>query len=80
MDIEIYETPFYIKFFYHETNSLLKIRLTDKLKDAFKKFADEKTINLSKVFFIYDTKNYFYDNIGDEKYVILLLLLIKMKK
>jgi len=67
MDIEIYETPFYIKFFYHETNSLLKIRLTDKLKDAFKKFADEKTINLSKVFFIYDTKNYFYDNICDER-------------
>ena len=48
MDIFIYEEQFYIQFFYGGTNHLLKIKVTETIKEAFEKFANSKSIDKSK--------------------------------
>ena len=67
MDIYINEEPFHINFFYNSKKKPIKVKLTDKIKDAFKKYADEIQIDLSKVFFLYNTERYFYDKMEDER-------------
>ena len=81
IDIYINEKPpFYINFFYNAKNKPMKVKLTDKVKDAFKKFAEEDQIDLSKVYFLYDTKQYFYNQIKDERISDIITDLDKKEK
>lgn len=81
MDIYINEEPpFYIKFLYKQKNKIMKVKITDKIKDAFKKFADETLIDLTKIYFVYHAKTYFYDQIEDERICDIITYIDKFQR
>ena len=81
MDIYINEKPpFYIKFLYNQKNKIMKVKITDKIKDAFKKFADETLIDLTKICFVYHAKTYFYDQIEDERICDIITYIDKFQR
>ena len=61
----IRETPFQIIFFFSGKTMILKVEETEKMKDIFKRFTKKARIDLTKIYFLYNSKQYDYENIGE---------------
>ena len=59
------QTPFCIKFLASNKNINLAVKEKEKMKDVFERYAEKAKVNLKQVFFLYNSKNYFYEEIGD---------------
>ena len=45
----------------------MKVKVTETIKEAFEKFANSKSIDKSKIYFMYYVNTYFYNQLGDER-------------
>ena len=59
------QTPFYIKFLASNKTTNLAAKEKEKMKDVFEMYAEKAKVNLKQVLFLYNSQNYFYEEIRD---------------